>query len=72
MAGMAEQVEREWQLLQLIFNMIERYVILNAEGGWLENVILWNGNTETWRPPEGTIVKLESEIDYATLPEKPE
>jgi len=52
--------------------MIERYVVLNADGGWLENVILWNGNTETWQPPQGTIVKLESEIDYATLPEKPQ
>ena len=52
--------------------MVKRYVVLNAEGGWLENTILWDGNTETWRPPEGTIVKLESEVDYATLPEKPE
>lgn len=51
--------------------MIERYVVLNADGGWLENVILWNGNTETWQPPPGTLVKLESEIDYQTLPQKP-
>ena len=72
MVELAEQVAQEWQSLQPIFNMIERYVILNAEGGWLENTILWDGNTETWQPPEGTIVKLESEIDYATLPEKPE
>ena len=40
--------------------MIERYVILNKDGGWLENTILWDGNTKTWQPPEGTIVKLES------------
>jgi hypothetical protein len=52
--------------------MIERYVILNEDGGWLENTILWDGNTGTWQPSEGTIVKLESEIDYATLPQKPE
>ena len=50
--------------------MIERYVILNAEGGWLENVILWDGNLETWHPPQGCIAKLESEIDYTTLPER--
>lgn len=50
--------------------MIERYVILNAEGGWLENIVLWDGSVETWQPPEGTIAKLESEIDYATLPER--
>ena len=51
--------------------MVERYVILNAENGWLENVVMWNGNLETWQPPEGTIAKLESEIDYQSLPQKP-
>jgi hypothetical protein len=52
--------------------MIERYVILNKDGGWLENTILWDGKTETWQPPEGTIARLESETDYATLPPRPE
>jgi hypothetical protein len=51
--------------------MGERYVILNAENGWLENIVMWNGNLETWQPPEGTIAKLESEIDYQSLPQKP-
>jgi hypothetical protein len=68
-AGLAAQ---EWQSLQPIFNMVERYVILNQDVGCLENVILWDGNTETWQPPQGTIAKLESEIDYQTLPQKPE
>ena len=52
--------------------MIERYVILNKDGGWLENTILWDGNTETWQAPEGTIVQLESEVDLSSLPQKPE
>jgi hypothetical protein len=52
--------------------MIERYVILNADGGWLENTILWDGNTETWQPPQGTIVKLESEVNFSTLPLHPD
>ena len=65
-------VAREWQLLQPIFNMIERYVVLNADGGWLENTILWDGNTETWQPSQGTIVKLESEVDFSTLPLHPD
>lgn len=51
--------------------MVQRYVILDKVGGWLDNVILWDGNLQTWQPPEGTIVKLESEIDYATLPVNP-
>jgi hypothetical protein len=33
---------------------------------------MWNGNLETWQPPEGTIARLESEIDYQSLPQKPE
>jgi hypothetical protein len=52
--------------------MIERYVILNAIGGWVENVIVWDGNLETWQPPDGAIAKLESEVDFETLPQKPE
>jgi hypothetical protein len=52
--------------------MIERYVILNKEGGWLENTVLWDGNTETWQPAQGTIVKLESEVNVSTLPLSPE
>jgi hypothetical protein len=52
--------------------MVERYVILNREGGWLENVVLWDGNLQTWKPSDTMIVKLESEIDYEKLPQKPE
>jgi len=51
--------------------MIERYVILNAEGGWLENTILWDGVTPFELPP-GTELKKESEIDHSTLPPRPE
>jgi hypothetical protein len=51
--------------------MVERYVILNENGGWLENTILWDGNTETWQPQTGTIVKLESEVDLVSLPQNP-
>jgi hypothetical protein len=67
-----ELVEQAWQSLQPIFNMIERYVILNEDGGWLENTILWDGNAETWQPPQGTIVKLESEVNFSTLPLHPD
>jgi hypothetical protein len=38
----------------------------------LENTILWDGNTETWQPPQGTIVKLESEVNVSTLPLHPD
>lgn len=52
--------------------MIERYVILNTEEGWLENTIIWDGNIETWQPPNGTVLKLANEVDFKNLPEKTE
>jgi len=52
--------------------MIKRYVILNKEGGWLENTILWDGNSLTWNPTQDVIVKLESEVNFSTLPINPE
>jgi len=51
--------------------MVERYVILNSAGGWLENTILWDGTTP-FDLPENTEIKLESEIDYTSLPPRPE
>ena len=52
--------------------MIKRYVILNKNGGWLENTILWDGNSSTWNPTQDVIVKLESEVNFSTLPINPE
>ena len=52
--------------------MNKRYVILNKNGGWLENIILWDGNIETWQPPKEVIVKQENEIDLTTIPKNPE
>jgi len=51
---------------------MDTYAIINIENGWIENIVVWDGNLETWQPPEGTIVKLESEVDFNSLPQKPE
>jgi hypothetical protein len=51
---------------------METYAILDKNGGWLVNLVVWNGNLEDWQPPAGTEAKLESEIDYQALPQKPE
>ena len=48
--------------------MSQKWAILNKENGWLEMVVIWDGNLSTWQPPEGTIAELESEIDYDSLP----
>jgi hypothetical protein len=53
--------------------MLERYAVINEKGGWLENLIVLDVNDANgWIPEEGTIIKLASEVDFSTLPEKPE
>jgi hypothetical protein len=52
--------------------MNEKYAILDEQGGWFVNLVKWDGNLNTWTPPVGTIAKLASEVDFSSLPEKPE
>jgi hypothetical protein len=48
------------------------YAIINEKGGWLENLVTWNGDLETWQPPVGTIAKPIDEVDVTALPERPQ
>ena len=48
------------------------YALLDETGGWLVNLVVWDGNTETWSPPPGTIAMPASEVDFASLPPPPE
>ena len=48
------------------------YAILDEVGGWLVNTVVWDGDIHKWQPPEGTIAKPADEVDFSTLPEKPE
>jgi hypothetical protein len=52
--------------------MDNHYAILDEQGGWLVNLVVWDGNVQTWKPPVGTIAKLVSEVDFNNLPQKPE
>ncbi len=47
--------------------MVEKYVILDAKDGSFMNLVLWDGNTSTWQPPEGTVAKLASDFDFNSL-----
>jgi hypothetical protein len=47
------------------------YAILNESGGWLENLVVWDGDTGKWTPPVGTIAVPVQEIDFSNLPENP-
>ena len=51
---------------------MDTYAIIDKEGGWLVNLVVWNGNLEDWQPPQGTLAKLESEVDFSTLPLHPD
>ena len=52
--------------------MIETYAIIDDVGGWCVNVVLWDGNLETWQPPTRTHTILASEVDFSTLPLHPD
>jgi hypothetical protein len=51
---------------------MNKYVIIDKDGGWLVNTVIWNGDISVWQPPEGTIAKPIEDVDFSTLPEKPE
>lgn len=50
---------------------MDTYAILDKDGGWLINLVVWNGNLEDWQPPAGTVAKLAKDVDVTTLPERP-
>jgi len=50
---------------------MDTYAILDAKGAWLENLVVWDGNIETWQPPAGTIAKPIKEVDVTALQERP-
>jgi hypothetical protein len=52
--------------------MAKRYLILNEAGGWLENTVIWSGNTKDWKPPAGSIARLESSVSISSLPIHPD
>jgi hypothetical protein len=51
---------------------MDTYAILDKDGGWLINLVVWNGNLEDWQPPVGTIAKRIEEVNISLLPERPE
>ena len=50
---------------------MDTYAILDTEGGWLVNTVVWSGNLEDWKPPVGTIAKPIKDVDVTALPERP-
>jgi hypothetical protein len=51
--------------------MTEKYALLDEQGGWLVNTVLWDGDAAKWQPPAGTTAVRLADIDLATLPPAP-
>jgi hypothetical protein len=51
--------------------MTDKYALLDEQGGWLVNTVLWDGDTAKWQPPTGTSAVRLADIDLATLPPAP-
>jgi len=52
--------------------MTEKYALLDTQGGWLVNTVLWDGDLSNWQPPTGTTAVKLADIDLATLPTAPQ
>jgi hypothetical protein len=52
--------------------MDNHYAIIDETGGWLVNLVVWDGNPNTWTPPFGTIAKHINEVNFSELQQKPE
>jgi hypothetical protein len=46
---------------------IDDWAIINKEGNFVEMVIRWDGNTETWPLPEGTYAVKRNEADFSKI-----
>ena len=51
--------------------MNEKYALLDKQGGWLVNTVLWDGDLSKWQPTAGTTAVRLADIDLATLPPAP-
>jgi hypothetical protein len=52
--------------------MSDKYALLDEQGGWLVNTVLWDGNAAKWQPPAGTNAVRLADINLATLPPAPQ
>lgn len=50
---------------------MDNYAIIDKNGGWLLNIVVWDGDTSKWNPPDGAIAILANEVNFSELPENP-
>jgi hypothetical protein len=44
----------------MVMNMSTNYCMVNTQTGVCENVVLWDGNPESWTPPEGYLLLVQN------------
>lgn len=49
----------------------QTYALIDIDGGWLVNLVLWNGDTSVWQPPPGAVAVLAEDVDISSLPPSP-
>lgn len=48
-----------------------KWAIINEHGGWLENIVVWDGDISKWQTPAGTKAVKIDEINLSELPQQP-
>lgn len=49
----------------------QRYAVIDKETGRCVNVVLWDGNTDTWSPPKGTTAVADEKTEIYVEPKAP-
>lgn len=44
----------------------KNYLMINLTTNIAENVIVWNGDVQTWQPPENTLMLVDEETEALT------
>jgi hypothetical protein len=44
-----------------------KWALINEQGGWLENIVVWDGDASKWQPPAGTRAVRVEEINLSVL-----
>jgi len=51
--------------------MTDKYALLDEQGGWLVNTVLWDGDPAKWQPHAGTNAVKLADVDISALPPAP-
>jgi hypothetical protein len=50
--------------------MENQYAIIDEKGGWIVNMVIWDGDIQKWSPPKGTYAVEISKVDFSSIKEE--